>query len=80
MLLESSRLRSHSSRNIYAPDGTFDKEINVPGSWRNDGTSTSFTSLRNIPRKSSLNVNNIRAEFATYFSSNGSVVWQNEYA
>ncbi|KAJ8910225.1 hypothetical protein NQ315_015917 [Exocentrus adspersus] len=75
--------RSHSSRNIYAPDGTFDKEINghvVPGSWRNDGNSTSFTSLRNIPRKSSLNVNNIRAEFATYFSSNGSGVRQNEYA
>lgn len=75
--------KSLSSRNIYAPDGTFDKEVNghvLPGSWRNDDkNSTSFTPLRNIPRKSSRNINNIRDEFSTYFSSNGSVVWQKDY-
>ncbi|XP_066258019.1 uncharacterized protein [Euwallacea similis] len=76
--------KSHSSKNLYAPEGTYDKEVNeqvIPGSWRSDCDNiTSLIPLRNIPRKSSLSTNNIRTEFAEYFSSNGSVVWQNEYA
>lgn len=76
--------KSHSSGNIYAPEGTFDREANgqvISGSWRSDTENmNSFSSLRNIPRKSSLAIHNIRTEFSDYFSSNGSVSWQNEYA
>jgi len=36
--------------------------------------------LRNIPRKSKSSAQQIREEFATYFTSNGALTWQNDYA
>lgn len=77
--------KSHSSRNIYTPNGSFDKEENgvlIPGSWRTESQNnvTSLTPLKNLPRKSSLSAQNIRAELAEYFMSNGSVSWQKDYA
>ncbi|CAH1987006.1 unnamed protein product [Acanthoscelides obtectus] len=76
--------KSHSSRNIYTPDGTFDKEKNekiIPGSWREgNGDKPSLAPLENVPRKSSISAQNIPAEFTDYFCSHGSVPWQNDYA
>lgn len=76
--------RSNSSRNIYTPEGTFDREINgdlILGSWRKDNTPmTSLTPLKNIPRRAPLSAKIIRDELSEYFVTNGSVVWQDDYA
>jgi len=77
-----------NSRNLYTPTGTFDEENqgNVTlGAWRrevqdeNNGQ-RSFLPLRKIPRKSSEKFEVIRNEFAEYFSAEGRVEWQNQYA
>ena len=77
--------RSSTSRNIYTPDGTFDREENgevIPGTWRseNDTNSASFQDLRSIPRKSPGSAIRIREIFTDYFISNGAVSWQLKYA
>lgn len=75
--------RNHRARNVYTPPGTFDSEVNgqfIAGSWRmQDDTMTSLIGIRNIPRKSPLNAQEIRDEYTAYFSTNGRVPWQDEY-
>lgn len=75
---------SSASRNIYSPEGTFDRDINgerISGSWRQDSTlATSLIPLKKNSQRSTLSAKNIRDEFAEYFITNGSVSWQNEYA
>lgn len=76
--------KSVASRQIYTPPGTFDQEEDgklIPGSWRGDiDDATSFTSLKKIPRKSSIDAQVIRKEIAYYFMNNGSLPWQEDYA
>ena len=76
---------SESSRNLYSPPGTFDKEVNgviVPGSWRADAKEncTSLLPVRNMPRRSADTPKMIRQEFGEYFVTNGHVLWQEHYA
>lgn len=76
--------KNQSSKHIYTPNGTFDVDRNgqlVKGSWRNEaGGTTSLTSLPKVARKSATNAEEIRKEFAEYFSSEGRVSWQDDYA
>ncbi|XP_008179485.1 uncharacterized protein LOC103308217 [Acyrthosiphon pisum] len=73
--------RSKSSRNIYTPPGSFDREEEghmIRGDWRESGsTTTSLLPLRNIARRPPLQAQEIREHFADYFLTNGSVQWQN---
>lgn len=67
--------KSHSSRNVYTPQGTFDQEDEhgnlIPGSWRLENNSeTSCIPIRNIPRRASSNAKEIRNDFAHYFLNN----------
>lgn len=71
------------SSTVYAPPGFFDTEVEdgslVPGTWRNESSSTSsFFDLRQQGSNShSLDAADIRNEFKTYFvSSEGEVAWQ----
>lgn len=78
--------KSKQSRNIYAPLGTFDSELQngmiVEGTWRHDNTNlTSMCNLKKVPRKSSLHAQEIRQEFADYFmTDNGRLPWQDDIA
>lgn len=69
--------KSNASRQIYTPPGTFDVEEDgklIPGSWRREiGNGTSFTSLKKIPRKSSIDAQQIRKEIAHYFVTSGRI-------
>lgn len=73
--------KSDTSRNIYTPVGTFDCEednLLIPGAWRNDQgeSSNSFLRLKNVPRKTAAYFEEIRAEYADYFTTTGKVEWQ----
>lgn len=77
--------QSKNSRNVYTPAGTFDYQLNdgtiVDGTWRRDNINlSSMCNLRKIPRKSPSNAQEIRAEFAEYFFTNGRTPWQNDLA
>lgn len=80
--------KSKNSRNTYTPAGTFDSELNdgtvVAGTWRRDDVKivneTSMCKLKQIPRKSPSNAQEIRVEFAEYFFTNGRIPWQNDCA
>lgn len=76
--------RSQTSRNIYTPPGSLDREVNgeaIPGNWRNDDqTMSSLLPMRNMPRRSRPTATNTRLELTEYFCSNGAVSWQNRYA
>lgn len=74
------------SRSAYTPTGTFDSEDKdtgeiIPGSWRDEVNRESiFTCLNKTGRKSSIEVQNIRNEYASYFTTPlGSVPWQQYY-
>lgn len=73
--------QSKSSRNIYTPPGSFDREEEghmIRGDWREPGnTTTSLLPLRNVARRPPLHAQEIREHFADYFLTNGSVQWQN---
>lgn len=77
-------LRKSPSRNIYNPVGSFDNECPntgsiIPGIWRRDLKNVALNNFKNIPRKSSLNAQQVRDEFAEYFySKEGAVPWQNQ--
>lgn len=76
--------KNQSSKHVYSPNGSFDSEINgqiIEGLWRqqSDGQ-TGLTSIPKVSRKSATSAEQIRAEFAEYFTSNGSLPWQNDYA
>lgn len=76
--------KSASSKNIYSPPGTFDFEENdeiVSGNWRsNEDGMTSMLPIRNVPRRNTTMVEEIRNELADFFMSNGKVTWQDDYA
>lgn len=75
--------KNQSSKNVYSPNGSFDSEINgqiIEGLWRQFDGQTGLISIPKIARKSAASAEKIRAEFAEYFTSNGSVPWQNDYA
>lgn len=74
---------SKNSKHVYCPSGSFDVEdmdtgILNPGSWRKQLVEmSSFQSLPQIPRKSALEVQEIRDEFKMYYVSDiGRVDWQ----
>uniref|UniRef100_A0A2S2NBZ4 Putative nuclease HARBI1 n=1 Tax=Schizaphis graminum TaxID=13262 RepID=A0A2S2NBZ4_SCHGA len=73
--------KSKSSRSIYTPPGTFDSEVEgqvIQGSWRQVETPlTSLHNIRNIPRRSPNNAQEVREEYANYFLTNGKLPWQN---
>jgi hypothetical protein len=76
-------LRKRStSRQTYTPPGTFDTEKDgqiIAGRWRNDQEMTSLLPIRNVPRRTSSQVKNIRLHLAEHFVMNGAVPWQNNY-
>lgn len=73
--------KSKSSRSIYTSPGTFDSEVEgkvIQGSWRQVETPlTSLHNIRNIPRRSPNNAQEVREEYANYFLTNGNLPWQN---
>lgn len=76
---------SKVSHKLYCPTGTFDQEVDgilTEGTWRTnaDGNTTSLLPLTTLPRRSSDSAKRIREEFTHYFVTNGSIVWQNDYA
>lgn len=76
-------LRKSNSVNLYCPQGTQDTEVDgivTPGSWRNDTEMSSLINIKKIPRKSTKSAQEIREEFSTYFVTNGTIDWQNDYA
>lgn len=83
VMLHNFLRRSKTSRTSYTPQGTFDDEQNgkvIPGSWRGDNEGmTSFKPLKSVPRRSRVDAETVRQEFAHYFSTTGQVSWQNEY-
>lgn len=75
--------KNQSSKHIYTPNGTFDTEIDgqlLEGSWRHQSGESNLTSMRKVARKSATSAEEVRKEFAEYFSSNGRVSWQDNYA
>lgn len=67
-------LRKSPSKNVYCPPGIFDKECHdsgevIPGIWRRDTASSQLANLPNIPRRASIEAQNVRHKFADYFSS-----------
>lgn len=76
-------LRQSSSRKIYNPPGTFEKECPDTGDvtggiWKQDEPNTrGLTSFPNIPRRSSMDAQKVRREFMEYFiSPQGEVSFQ----
>lgn len=76
--------KSTSSVNIYTPNGSFDREVDgeiIEGNWRSENNNlTSLLSIRNLPRRSALDVKELRDEIADYFINEGKVPWQGDYA
>ncbi len=76
-------LRRSSSRRIYNPRGSFDREdvdgVQQDGIWRTDGSrNTGMVNLPHVPRRSTTEAENVRNEFTEYFlSSEGEVYFQN---
>ena len=70
-------LRSKSSsRQVYSPDGTFDKD-NTPGEWRaNVGPSNMENFVQQGGNRNRSDARGVRDEFCDYFNSNGQVPWQ----
>lgn len=63
---------SSSSRRLYTPDGSFDREENgniARGIWRNEEQMTSMIPIPRIPRKPSTTCQLIRDEFSEYFGT-----------
>lgn len=71
ILLHNFLRNSESSRNIYAPPGTFDHIIDgqlINGTWRQNHTESSgLRPIQNVARQTSSNISEIRSEFANYF-------------
>lgn len=65
-------LRAGTSRAVYNPIGTFDSEQEdeiVPGSWRNDTSSSTLENFPRQPRRSTDRAKSVRLLFVDYFSS-----------
>jgi len=76
ILLHNFLRRSKTSASIYTPPGMIDLydnfgTITQPGSWRNEVVGNcALRPLNQIPRRSSMNTNQIREEFTLYFFNN----------
>lgn len=71
-----------TSRHLYAPTGTFDRETNgifYPGRWRDNQESGGLVPIGNTPRRAGITARNIRTHLAEYFATNGAIPWQNNY-
>jgi len=75
--------KNKSTRNTYNPPGTFDQEINgelIEGTWRQQHHEQgALHKLARVDRKATRSADDIRQEFAEYFSTNDRVSWQEEY-
>jgi len=73
---------SKNSKQVYCPSGSLDVEdtdsgVLTPGSWRQQEEMSSFRNLAQIPRRSTIEVQEIREEFKMYYVSDiGRVEWQ----
>lgn len=68
-----NHLRGKKSRSVYCPKGLVDTENSETGDlilelWRQDASSQ-LINIPSVPRKSSLEAQNVRHEFAEYFCS-----------
>lgn len=76
--------RNNRYKNLYTPPGTLDSEINgevIAGSWRQGSeVMTSLIDIKQIPRRSSVNAQQVREEYVSYFTTNGRVPWQEQFA
>lgn len=76
--------KNQSTKHVYTPNGSFDSEVNgeiIPGSWRQQTDNINgLKSISKVPRKSPSAAEQIRAEFAEYFATTGTLPWQNNYA
>jgi len=86
-LLHNFLRRSKTSSSKYSPNGIFDIENEegqiIPGTWRQEQNSMAsllqLKPIRDIPRRPGAEAKIIRDEYATYFSTNGKVPWQDKY-
>lgn len=71
ILLHNFLRNSKYSRNIYTPPGIFDSDESCgDGFWRQKETnSAGIRSIRQMPRRASMDVSEIRNEYANYFHS-----------
>lgn len=73
-----------STKALYSPPGTYDKEdisygISSPGSWRNEPEPVeTFLNVKRIGRKATRVAQEVREQFARYFSTNGRVPWEDK--
>lgn len=72
--------RNTTSRSLYTPSGTFDEGTESDYRTKNNEPNTSLIPIRNLPRKSSINAQEMRNEIADFFQNEGRVDWQDEYA
>lgn len=83
VLLHNFLRKSDSSSDLYAPPGSFDSEQDgqlVQGTWRTDGINNNcLKPFSRVGRKATIEAQQIRQEFANYFSTNGKVSWQHLY-
>lgn len=64
--------KSRASQHIYSPPESFDRVINsifVPGTWRNENPLNGLIPLGSHPRRAANSAQNIREEFAEYFTT-----------
>lgn len=82
VLLHNFLRKSKTSSSKYASRESFDNEDEgrlIHGSWRQDNNMTSMLPIRKIPRRSSIEAQDIRKTFMEYFMTNGKVPWQENY-
>lgn len=77
-------LRNSGSRNVYCSVGMLDSELFksgevVTGLWRQDTSDSQINNLPSVPRRSCLEAQTVREEFAKYFiSAQGELQFQYE--
>ena len=65
-----------SSRQVYCPDGSFDKDQS-PGEWRtNAGPNNLVNLVQQGGNRNRSDARNVRDELCDYFNTNGQVPWQ----
>lgn len=76
---------SSTSRPLYTPHGTFDREINgklVEGTYISISNEpmSSLLPFTNIPRRPTENATQIREELSSYFQNENRLLWQDNYS
>lgn len=84
VLLHNFLKNSKTSRRIYFPAGTFDREEEgeiIPGTWRTEMMQiTSLLPLQKTGRKATVEAQTVREEFTNFFMTAGKVAWQDLYS